>query len=128
MREVFEVLYRFGRELDLVPEYRREFFDNPVKCPLLIPRVLDLRQDFSDPTTCYLQKYPQSKHVDEEPGDSEKKDPRHQENRQQSEAQQNSSGIDLIVLLLLKYVFMLSLLLLLKCGASNTTTNHLNHL
>ncbi|XP_065065926.1 uncharacterized protein LOC135691865 [Rhopilema esculentum] len=60
MREVFEVVYRFGTELDAVPEYQKEFFDSPVKSALLVPRVFDLRQSYSDPTTCVVQKLSQT--------------------------------------------------------------------
>ena len=59
MREVFEVLYHFGEELSIVPEYEKEFFDSPVKSPLLVPRVFDLRQNFADPTTCVVKNVPQ---------------------------------------------------------------------
>ena len=60
MREVFEVVYRFGTDLDAVPEYQKEFFDSPVKSALLVPRVFDLRQSYSDPTTCVVQKLSQT--------------------------------------------------------------------
>lgn len=56
MREVFEVIYRFGNELGTVPEYEKEFFDSPIRSPLLVPRVFDLRQSYSDPTTCFVQR------------------------------------------------------------------------
>ena len=59
MREVFEVLYHFGEELSIVPEYEKEFFNSPVKSPLLVPRVFDLRQNFADPTTCVVKNVPQ---------------------------------------------------------------------
>ena len=59
MREVFEVIYRFWNELGTVPDYEKEFFDCPVKSSLLVPRVFDLRQNYSHPTTCVVQKVPQ---------------------------------------------------------------------
>ena len=58
MREVFEVIYRFWGDLGTVPDYQKEFFDCPIKSPLLVPRVFDLRQSYSDPTTCFVQKVP----------------------------------------------------------------------
>ena len=59
MREVFEVIYRFWNELGTVPDYKKEFFDCPAQSSLLVPRVFDLRQSYSDPTTCVVQKVSQ---------------------------------------------------------------------
>ena len=72
MREVFEVIYRFWNELGTVPDYEKRFFDSPVKSSLLVPRVLDLRQSYSDPTTCVVQKVP---HGDRLGSGSNSKDP-----------------------------------------------------
>eukprot|EP00794_Sanderia_malayensis_P008849 gene8849-9797_t len=51
MREVFEVLYRFGRQFNMIPEYEKAFFDSPVKCPLLSQGVSGGKKDVSSPTT-----------------------------------------------------------------------------
>ena len=72
MREVFEVIYRFWNELGTVPDYEKRFFDCPLKSSLLVPRVLDLRQSYSDPTTCVVQKVP---HGDRMGADGNSKDP-----------------------------------------------------
>ena len=64
MREVFEVIYRFWHELGKVPDYKKEFFECPNASSLLVPRVFDLRQSYSDPTTCVVHKVPHGERVD----------------------------------------------------------------
>ena len=66
MREVFEVIYLFWNELGRVPDYKKEYFECPNTSSLLVPRVFDLRQSFSDPTTCVVHKVPHGERVDSE--------------------------------------------------------------